>query len=65
MDKQEKLFEDLQARLEKEDFATSINAVFVLYVSFVAELAKVDEETAKQLMEKINETIKEEAGWTE
>ena len=64
MDKQEKLFEDLQARLEKEDFATSIHAVCVLYVSFVAELAKVDEETAKELVSEIYNSIKEEAQWT-
>ena len=63
MNEKEKLFNDLQARLEGESIETSVNAVCVLFVSYIVALSLVSRKEAKRLVVAALETINKEAGW--
>ena len=59
-EKRDKLIEDMHNRLQGEEMPTALNAVVVLYVAYVAKFGEEAREDAERLMEKVNNTIKEE-----
>ena len=59
-EKRDRLIEDLHDRLQGEEMPTALNAVMVLYVAYVAKFGEEAREGAERLMEKVNNTIKEE-----
>lgn len=59
-EKRDSLLEDLNERLQKEDFDVAFEAVAVLYICFMVKGREIDHEGTDMYMERVNQIIKEE-----
>ena len=60
-EKRDKLIEDLQDRLEREDMPTTIAAITTLFVAYMVELAKIDRTATDVVLSDTINLIKEES----
>ena len=57
----DKLIEDLQDMLEREDMPTTIAAITTLFVAYMVELAKIDRTATDVVLSDTINLIKEES----
>ena len=60
-EKLDSLLEDLNERLQREDFDVAFEAVAVLYTAYMVKVREIDHEVTDIFMERVNQTIKEES----
>lgn len=60
-EKRDSLLEDLNERLQEEDFGVAFEAVAILYTAYMVKGREIDKEETDKFMDKVNQTIKEES----
>lgn len=60
-EKRDSLLEDLNDRLQKEDFGVAFEAVAILYTAYMVKGREIDRTETEKFMDKVNQTIKEES----
>lgn len=60
-EKRDSLLEDLNERLQEEDFGVAFDAVAILYTAYMVKWREIDHEGTDMFMDKVNQFIKEES----
>ena len=60
-EKRDSLLEDLNDRLQREDFDVAFEAVVVLYTAYMVKGREIDHEGTDMFMGKVNQVLKEES----